>query len=218
LSENTSEQEKRLARLLANTLRRKRAHPITSIAKDIIWLENNLGSLRELSKRIGVSTEMLKRFLNVKKLHPDVQKLIKQRKIDSVEIVNHLAYFNSESQLILANYVIDGYFTSDDLKVLRSYKKNYPNLKIKQLINRILPSIDKKIYVLYFYIPSNLKPKNILQKFHSFIEKNEIVSFEQDKQIAKIKLTKRGLNVLRDHAKKENLNLRDFIKKNIVYQ
>lgn len=216
MSDNNFEQEKRLARLLANTLTRKRPHSIIVVVEDIIWLKNKLSSLKAVSERIGISTEMLTRFMNVKKLCPEVQKLVKNRNIDSVEIVNPLTFFDFDSQLVIAKNVVNGHLTSSDLKVLRSYKKNLPNLGVTQLIERVLNSKDKKVYVLNFYIPPIVKPKNVLLKFQNLIGKNEIISFESKRQIGKIKVTKIGLKTIREHSKKKNLNLRKYIQKYII--
>lgn len=216
MSAKKDELEKRLARLLANTLRTKRPHPITVIANDIIFLKNELSSLKEVSERVGISVEMLRRFLCVNNLNPKVKQLVKKRDIDSVEMVNHLCSFDNDSQIVITQDIIEGRLAASDIKVLRSYKNRYPDLKIKKLIGRVIDSKDKTDFVLYFHVPIDIQPAKILKKFHELLGKKEIVFFEPSRIICKIKLTKVGLKRIRKEAKGKKLDLRKYIEKYIV--
>lgn len=215
-AKKNSEIDIRLARLLANTKARKRTHPINIVVNDIIWLEKELGSFKEISKRADVSIEMIKRFLSFKYLCTDVQNLVKSRRLDSVEIVNHLKSFNCSSQKIIARDVLYGELNSYDVKTIRAYKKEHPELKINQIIKKIKNIKEKKIYVLNFYISSEKDPKKIRAKLTNVMNKKEIISFEIQNFIGKLKITKKALIKLRKLSKNKNVNLKKYIEDYLI--
>jgi len=208
---NKAQEEKLLARLLANTSTLKRSLPITKISSDVEKLIRHFGSIKIVSDKIGISTEMLNRFLAVKKLCPEVRNLVKKRKIDSVEVVNHLSFFSGTSQAVIANLIVEENLTSNDVKVLRAYRRSFPSLSIKEIVERVLKSKSKKIYIMYINIPIHIKPDLYLKRVKRIVGNKEIISFEHKQQIGKIKISKSGLHSLKKEAKGKKMNLRTYL-------
>ena len=202
-----------IARLIANTRRKKRPDNLNKIADDILWLSTNEGSLQKVSQIIGISTEMLKKFLSVKQLSFEMRKLVEERKIDSVTIVHLMKNFNSEDQKIIANDVMSARLTADDMKVLVPLKRSLPNLNINQLISRVQDSKDRKLYIIRFEVPSTLKEDfNLLEnRFKEILSDKDIASFTVEDKIGNLELTSEGLKQLKETAKKQNLSLRKFV-------
>ena len=201
-----------IARLIANTRRKKRPNNLIEIANDITWLSNDMGSLDAVSQIVGVSSEMLRKFLSVYKLSEETRKLVEIRKIDSVTVVHLIRDFDSNSQLIIANEVIAGRLSADDMKVLVPLRNSLPDLNINQLILRVQKSRDFKVYVIYFMFPSMLKDVTVLEtQFKKIVPETEVVSFSVKNKVGTLELTSAGLKKLREAAKERNLSLRKFV-------
>lgn len=204
--------EQIIARLIANTHRRKRTRNLFDIARDIKTLENDFGNLKEVTKILNISSEMLRKILSVLQLAPNVQKLFKSRRIDVVNVAYFMKDFSSKDQKIIADSIIADRLTGDDLKVLAPLHRAQPNLSIKQLISRIIDSKDTKIYVAYFLIPENLHgAKKIPRQLKQILPAKEIVSLKIEKGYGILKLTPIGYKQLRKNAKDNNVSLRKYI-------
>jgi predicted HTH domain antitoxin len=205
-------QETVIARLIANTLTRKRPDNLTRIARDIRWLENDLDSLGAVSEIANISIEMLNRFLKVEKLCPKVQALVEAREIDSVETVNQMRKFDDKAQIAIAKEVITGQLSGKDIRVLAPLKNSLPHLTIDELISRVQKSRNIKVYVAYFRVPPGLKDANALKKrFEKIVGKTEIISLAVKDSIATLELTLLGQKKLRKAAKKCDLSLRKYV-------
>ena len=111
------------ARIILSTKRKKRQFNLYQIALDIKNLKEQKGSIKELSKLLGLSSGMLSQFLSVFKLPPEIIELVKERKIDSVSIVHHLAKYNLEDKKQLAELLSSKKLSSQDLRILIPYRK-----------------------------------------------------------------------------------------------
>lgn len=204
-------QESIIARLIANTLRKKRPDNLIQIACDIRRAEKHLGSIKAVSESVGISTDMLRQFLSVEQLCPEVQKLVEKRKIDLVNIVHYMRNFGPEAQQAIAKEVIADRLSANDIRVLAPLQKNLPRLTIDQLISRVQKSKDIKIYVAFFLVPKGLKNAEVLKRFERIVGKSEIVSFTVKDQVATLKLTSLGHKKIREAVKEHNLSLRKFV-------
>jgi len=206
------EREAIIARLILNTRRRERPDNLVRIANDIRWLEHDLGSLKIVSKVLDISTDMLRQFLSVEKLCPEVRKLVEERKIDLIRIVHNMRNFDAESQKIIANEVIEGQLSGNDVRILYPLHKSLPDLTIEQLILRVQKSKNIKVYVAYFRIPIEFKNNQLLLKrFEEIVGKDEIISFSIKNSIGMLELTLSGQKKLRQVAKERKLSLKKFV-------
>ncbi|MBT9138684.1 MAG: hypothetical protein DDT30_01193 [Dehalococcoidia bacterium] len=206
------ERETVIARLIVNTRRKKRPNSLIEIANDIVWLQEELGSLEVVSEIIGISSEMLSKFLSVKRLSPAIRKLVEERKFDSVTIVHLMKDFDIHAQRLIADEVIAGRLSADDMKVLVPLSKRLPELDINQLISRTQRSKNVKVYILYFRTPPEVQDTQVLERrFEKVVGKNEIVSFTVKDTVGTLELNSTGLRKFRQAAKEDNLTLRKFV-------
>lgn len=137
--------ERALAIVFANTKRKKRTEDIVTIAKAIEHLVRMYGSREEAAKIVGLSTEMLRQFLTVLKLSPEVQHMIAERKIDKVEIVRKLATIKDPAkQIEAAKAFVD--FTSEDVRDIRRLSK-ITGIPLKEAERLILESKPKGFHI-----------------------------------------------------------------------
>ena len=207
-----TKRESVIARLIANTCRRKRPNNLVEIARDIRWLQDDLGSLKAVSETIGISTDQLWQFLSIERLCPEVRKLVEERKIDLVNIVHYMRDFDAEAQQVIAREVIAGRLSGEDIRALAPLHKSLPHLTVDQLIERVQKSRDVKVYVAYFRLPQEFKDSNALERrFERVVGQTEIVSFAVEDQIGTLKLTPSGRKKLQEAAKERNMSLRKFV-------
>lgn len=208
-----------IARLISNTRRKKRPDNLLDIARDIRWLEDDFGSLTAVSKAIGISTDMLRQFLSVEQLCPEVQKVFGERKIDLINIAHYMSNFDPVAQKVIANEVINGRLSAADIRVLAPIRKSLPHLNIHELIARVQNSRDMKTYVAYFRIPLGFGAISELKiRFEEIVGESEIVSFTMQDQVCILELTYLGQKKLKEAAKEHNLSLRKFVDKLVLEQ
>lgn len=207
-----SKREVVIARLIANTLRRKRPNNLIEIACDIKWLQNDLGSLKAVSGTIGISTDMLRQFLSIERVCPEVRELVEKRKIDLINIVHYMRNFEPKAQQIIAKEVIAGRLSATDIRVLAPLKQSLSHLTVEQLISHVQKSRNIKIYVAYFRVPLRFKSDSTLKRrFEKIVGKSEIVSLTVKDTVGTLKLTSLGQKKIKEAAKERNLSLRKFV-------
>lgn len=208
-----------IARLISNTRRKKRPDNLLDIARDIRWLEDDFGSLTALSRAIGISTDMLRQFLSIEQLCPEVQKLFEERKFDLINIAHYISNFDSSAQKVIANEVINGRLSAADIRVLAPLRKSLSQFNIHELIARVQNSRDIKTYVAYFHIPPGFENISSLEtSFEKIVGDSEIVSFIVQDQVGILELTYLGQKKLKEAAKEHNLSLRKFVDKLVLEQ
>lgn len=203
-----------IIRLISNTRKKNRPDDLVAIARDIRWLENDLGSLKTISELpgIGISIDMLKQFLSVEKLCPEVKKLVEERKIDLINVVHYMRNFDPEAQKVIAREVIEGHLSANDIRVLAPFRKTAPDLTIDQLISHIQKKKNIRVYVVYFRIPSELRNIQSLRKrFEEIVGKDEIRLFTVEDSIGMFELTLLGQKKIRQYAKEQKISLRKLV-------
>jgi len=207
-----AEREIVIARLIANTHRRKRPDNLIQIARDIRWLQNDLGSLKAVSETINLSTDMLGKFLSVERLCSKVRKLVEEREIDLINVVHYMRDFDAEGQEVIAREVVEGRLSGEDMKVLAPLHRSLPHLTVDELISHVQRSRDIRVYVAYFQVPPGFRDANALERrFAEKVGKAEIVSLTVKGQIGTIELTRSGRKKLTEAAKECKLPLRKFV-------
>ncbi len=203
---------KAIARIILSTKRKKRQFNLFEIALDIESLKNEKGGMKEVSKLIGVSAGMLSQFLSVFKLPEPIVELVKERKIDSVSIVHHLAKYNSEDKQKLVELLSSKELLSQDLRILIPYRKQYPNESIIELVERIHSSKNIKVSVIR--INKNDTEKTIIELgsiFTKEVDKENLITVESKDDVIDIKVTKQGEKILREKAKRNGKTFQELI-------
>jgi len=201
-----------IARLILNTKRQKRVSNLIEISKDIKWLAKELGSMQAVSEVVGISSEMLRRFLSVDKLSPKVKKLVNKRKIDSITLVNKMKSLNYEEQEVIADEVIKDRLHPSDIKVIIPFLKDNPDYEISQGIEHILKSKNIKVYILHFIVGSKKISKNdIVSSFRDILGIEDIISVGIKEGTGTLTLSKKGKDKIRATAKNMKMTLREYV-------
>lgn len=209
---NDYNREEIIARLLGNTRRRNRPNNIVKIAGDIRLLENDLGSLKEISGALGITTQMLRRFLSVEKLDLEVKNMVRRREIDSVAIIDILRRFEPESQRAIAKEIILGHLDVDNMKVLSALCMAPSNKTIEDLISSVRDSENKKVYVIKFKISKDSESiERIRKRFQKIVDAENMISFTISKALGTLELTNLGRKKMIEAAKTEGLSLRRLV-------
>ena len=194
--------EDALAVLIASTRSRKRPLPLTDIAK---WLDlalGQLGSYAAVADRIGLSSNMLRQFSNIKKLSPSVRKLFESRDLDSVDAVTHLAMLPERDQAIVAAEIVSGKINTSDIRAVIQLREVGESGPIADLLHRVESSKTKKQYLAEFVLRGKSSKTEILDSFCKYIPTHDIVSLELDGSIGRLLLTPSGKQCLLKAARK----------------
>ncbi len=133
-----------LSVLFSNTKRKKRNDDLLSIAKAFDYLVELYGSQQAVAKKIGLSSEMIRQFLNVLKLPKEIQKIVSERKIDSVDIVKEIAAIkNPQKQISAANTIINS--SSKDARDIKRLIKAF-NLSVEDAKKTVMEAKPKGVH------------------------------------------------------------------------
>lgn len=202
-----------IARLIANTRTRNRPDNLIDIARDIRWLEGDLGSLQKVSRTIGISTDMLRRFLSVETLCPELQKLVEQRRIDTINTLYYIRNLDAAAQMRIAEEVLADRLSTEDVRVLAPLHSALPEMPIDRLVSRVQESRDVKIYVAYFRVPLRVRDvEGVRSRFEEIVGQNEVLSLTVEDQVGKLELTRSGSSRLREAARARKLSLRRLVE------
>jgi len=210
--------ERAIAALIANTggphtrrVRRKRS--ILEIADYIDIAREGVGSLQAVAERVGVSEQQLSDFLAVRRLSLGVQKLVRNRSIDSVDVVRELAKLTPREQLIVGRLVVAREATSKDARAIVSFRKSVPDMDIQQVIERVRGSRDVKQYVAEFpLVDMRTDLHRLRQLFEELVGCQNLRSLSQEGRLARLSLTGEGMRALQAAAKDKGLTKRQLIE------
>lgn len=200
-----------IPRLLASTGRQKRRFNLLEIADDISQLSKHLGGLNKVSDVLGVSTGMLNKFLTANKLSEQAKELVKERKIDSVELVNKLARFTTFEQEWITEQVINGNINSIDIRLLSPLRKQYPTIPLADLLKKLIDSENKRVSVIKFSLHDVFNSVDeVCKSLMKIVGSSEVISCNFDGDQGVIKLTQKGEDQLRKAAKRAKKSLQEF--------
>lgn len=147
---NKLDEQTALSILFANTKRKKRKADLLTIARSCEYLVKLYGSQKEVAGRIGLSSEMIREFLTVLKLPREVQELVSQKKIDSIDIVREISAIKDSAKQIKAANVFVNYSSKDVRDIKRLVKKGVLSVAdAKELVDEAKPK-GLHIFVMDF--------------------------------------------------------------------
>lgn len=123
-------EEDALAIIYANTKRKKRKDNLISVAKAFEFLVKLYGSKEIVARKVGLSSEMVREFLLILKLPLEVQKMVYDRKIDSLDILREISAIRDPALQREASY-----------KFLNTPSKDVRD--IKRLVKQARLTLDK---------------------------------------------------------------------------
>jgi len=208
--------EEALAVLISCTRSKSRPLPLTEIAK---WLEiaiAKLGNIKSVAERIGLSENMLRQFLHVRRLSPDVQILFKSRKLDSVDAVVHLSMLSESEQKDAAAALVSGKINTIDLRAVINLRRSGDKSEIGSLIQRVCDSKVKREYVAEFVIRGGISKQELHKRLAKYIPPQEIKKLEVEGALGRLVLTQKGKNTISTISKNLGTPLKRVIPK-ILY-
>ena len=139
------DEETALAILFANTKKKRRDEDLLTIAQSCEYLAKLYGSPRAVAEKIDLSTEMIREFLAVLKLPEEVQKLVSDRRIDSVDVVKEISALKEpKKQIEAAKSFVNS--LSKDVRDIKRLVKD-ANLPVEKAKTAILDSKPKGLHV-----------------------------------------------------------------------
>jgi len=201
------ESQKALAVLIKNT---RTGHRHLSLPEIADWLDiaiKELGSISNVSDRIGISTNMLRQFQYVKKLSPRVQQLFRERKVDSVDIAVHLSMLNDADQIPVSQQIASGQLDSADVRAILDLRKSKAYMKIQAIIDRVKESKNIKEYVAEFIVRNKAIDTGLLRKrFDHVIGEKNIVSLRLKGSFGSIVMTLEGKGRLEHRSREKRVS------------
>ena len=209
-----------LAIIAKGTGRKKRAVNLLELADAIKSEYDKYKSLDKVSRVVRLSPEMVRQILKVTTLENKVKKIIRSGLINSIDICYRISKLNKADQIGLAKYVVDYKLSSDVVRAIVKYKIDNPTITLEGVINKIIQSKDKKIYIAYLGIEKDtfeklsgeIKIKDIEKTiksiFNSVVHYKFITYFELNGRVVLLKLLREGLREIRNKAKELKVPLR----------
>jgi hypothetical protein len=202
-----------LSALIASTKRVRRKLDLLRVAKFLDAAIKGLGSLQAVSETIGVSPEMLRQFACVKKLAPQVKRLIARRAITSVDVAYRLSKLSPADQRYVAARVSKGALASEDVRAIVALRKADPRSRISRITERVLASRAIKEYEARFVVPATgANPQALRRAFSTVVGEGNIRAFSVENQVGTLVVSLRGRDRLQEAAKKHKLTKRELIQ------
>lgn len=139
------DEETALSILFANTKRKKRGTDLITIAKACEHLAKLYGSQKIVAEKVGLSTEMIREFLTALKLPQEVQELISDRRIDSIDVVREISVLKEPAKQIAAAKVFANSLSKDVRDIKRLVKDT--DLSIGEAKEVVLESKPKGLHI-----------------------------------------------------------------------
>lgn len=208
-----------LAALIKNT-RTTRRH--ISLAELVQWLEvaiTEVGGIRGVAERIGLSVQMLQQFLYFKDLVPAVQELFATRQLDSVDMVVHLRRMDCKDQEIVAVEAANGNLNSADIRAICEFLKQHPATTVRAAIDTVKATRNIKQYVVEFVVRGKKQTVDELKSaFESALGPESIVSLALAGSIGTLVLNQQGRTSLQRIARKCGYTHSEAIHKIVTRQ
>ncbi len=204
---------KSLAKIGKGTKRKKRDINLLEVAEEMKFLYDIHKSLDEVAKVVRLSPEMVRQFLKITELNVKVKELIKRDLIRGVDICYRISKLREKDQIVFAKEIASKNIPSEDVRAIVKYKIVNSKMPINKVINKVLKSKVKKIYVAYLGIEKDIfenlqkiiKNKDIQKTIKSFFNRvvpaKYIVSLELNGRVVIIKVLKEGLFAMRTKSK-----------------
>ena len=204
--------KKALALIIACTRRIKRPKDIITLAKSISYAEKSMGNLEAVAEVVGLSVRQLKDFQTAQKLCSEVKTLVKNRVVDSVDVVKNLSRLPPKKQKTLAMYFANGKVNSKDVRIIKTFALKFPSKSIKEVIIDYQKSKDIRVYVAQFRLPVQFNNHVGLHKrFEEIVGRREIIKWQLKGRIIVLELTVIGHKNLRESVRKQRTTLRKFV-------
>jgi len=205
-----------IAAIIANTRRVRRKLDLVTLADCIATAQEHLGDLRAVGETVDLSEQQLRDFMKVRALARSVRKLVQERAIDSVDVVEELSKLSPRDQLTVARAFMVGDITSKDVRDVVARSSRAPDASIGAAIERVVKSRDIKEYVAEFsFENAGASPRQIRKRFERLLGARNIKSFSQPGRVGRVVLTAQGRRRLQEAANRARATKRELIEKTV---
>jgi len=141
----TLTEDKALAIVFANTKRKKRTEDLVTIAEAFEYLVKLYGSQAAVSKKTGLSQEIVREFRKVLSLPDEVLNVIRARKVDSLDAAYRIAMLdNRDQQIRAAKELAD--LQSGDIRDIRRLMSD-TGLSVEESKKKVLEAKLKGLHI-----------------------------------------------------------------------
>jgi len=140
------DEENALAVIFTNTKRHKRTIDLLTVAECFYFLRNIYGTQEAVAEKTDLSREMVREFLRIRNLPEYVKKLIRSRKVDSIDTAYRLANIKDEQTLRIVIDKLLSLRTHDFRDVISTAKEN-AELSIDAAREAVLKSKPQNLHV-----------------------------------------------------------------------
>jgi len=205
---------KALAKIAKGTKRKRKYVNELEVAQELNSIYLRCNSLAKLAEIVKLSPEMVRQIKSLVTLQDEVKSLYRKGSLKGYDIGYRISKLKKNDQAVLANHVLSNKLSSDDVRSIVKHRSGNPKLSIQRVINEVIRSKDRKVYVAYLGIEEetfekllkNIKKgdqERILKRiFKNTIDERFLASFELNGRVAIIKVHKQGLQHLRNSAKR----------------
>ena len=191
----------------------RRPHSLPEIAVAIRTAEAFYGRLKEVANRVGISTEMLRRFLSVNRLHPAVLPLVRARRIDSLNAVLYMTALPADDQPVVAEELLSGKLSGTDVRALVPLRRRLRRANVRKLMDQVTNSHDRTVYAIVFTLESIDQVRRVTDALRRQSGEGLVAVQRNGNHHYKAVLSRQGLKNLRAAASKRRLPLRDYVKR-----
>ena len=200
-----------LAKIVANTRRKKRSVSIPDLASYISAAADMLGGLPILSERVILSATMLRQFLAVRDLDPLVMARFESRELDSVDLCAQLATLRSKDQIFLATKATLGSIQTKDVRDFRELRHLDKESTAEELFDKVLHSKPARQFIAEFVLRGG-SIDEVRERFAKHVKPINIVQLSATGSIARLILTEAGRNNLKALSVESGVTLEQGIQ------
>jgi len=207
---------KTLAKIGKGTKRKRRETNDLEIAEEMNSLYMKHNSFTKVASLVKLSPEMVRQIRSLSTLENKVKQLYRKGVLKGYDIGYRLSKLCGKDQNTLARCVADNKISSDDVRAIVKYKIDHPKMPIKKVVDKVIQSKDRKIYVAYLAIEKDTFEKLLKRTKNKDKEKvlksiiHRVVPsahLELNGRVVILKVTKEGLPQIKTAAKKSKIPL-----------
>jgi len=208
-----AEFEEAIAAIIANTRRVRRRLDLVGIAEYIAKAREHLGSLAAVADMVGLSEQMLRDFLSVGRLVPEVRRLVEQRRVDAVDVAMRISRMPEEDQRALAEAVMQRRLDADDVRAVLDLRRTARDAGVASLIQRIEESRNVKEYLAEFLVPSDgLDAESLRVRLAEVVGADNVRSLTLQGRVGVLAMDPEGRRRLAKAARQRGLTKRELLE------
>lgn len=201
-----------IIRVILNTKNKQggtRPNNLIEIAEDIQFLKEKLGGLEKVSELVGISTNMLNRFLSASKTSPKLKELIENRTLDNINVLHYIKKLTEKEQIFITKNFIEGKINSIDVRAIVPLRKKMIDIPIEEIINKVVKS---KTINKYIVLLNNSTSEKSLNRILSKIIDSQDYKILSEPKGRRIEFSESAIKTFRRLASEKRLTLKNFIK------